>query len=33
MDEDSYRVPHKYGGLGFVGVSLQSDLQKYATYI
>lgn len=25
--------PIKYGGLGFVGVSLQSDLQKYATYI
>lgn len=24
--------PIKYGGLGFVGVSLQSDLQKYATY-
>lgn len=23
----------KCGGLGFVGVSLQSDLQKYATYI
>lgn len=25
--------PIKCGGLGFVGVSLQSDLQKYATYI